>query len=83
MLYFCFYHHVSLLCPMSITEESFYLSIYLITLHSRWIQEYTTAVKVENTSMHIVSTNDGEIYTQGKPPFKIQEFFSQVDTGYY
>ena len=68
---------------MSFTEESCYLSIYLITLHSRWVQEYTAAVKVENISMHIVSTNDGEIYTQGKPPFKIQEFFSQADTGSY
>ena len=83
MLYFCYYHHISLLFPMSFTEESCHLSIYLITLHSRWVQEYKTAVKVENISMHIVSTNDGEIYTHGKPPFKIQEFFSKADTGSY
>ena len=83
MLYFCFYHHVSLLCYISFTEESCHLSIYLITHHSRWVQEYTTAVKVDNISMAIVSTNDNEIYTEGKPHFKIQEFFSQTDTGSY
>ena len=83
MLYFCFYHHVGLLCPMSFTEESCHLGIYLITLHSRWVQEYRIAVKVKNISMHIVSTNDRELYTQGKPPFKIQEFFIQADIGSY
>ena len=31
--------------------------------------------------MHIVSTNDGLITTQGKPVFKNQEFFGQDDTG--
>ena len=83
MLYFCFSHHVSLLCPVSFTEESCHLSIYLTTLHSKWVQEYTVAVKVENISMHIVSTNDEEIYTQEKAPFKIQVFFSWADTGSY
>ena len=56
MLYFCFCYLVSLVCLMSLIEESCHLSIYLITLHSRWVQEYTTAVKVKNTSMNIVST---------------------------
>ena len=31
--------------------------------------------------MHIISTNDGLINTQGKPAFKNQEFFSEADTG--
>ena len=66
---------------MSLTEKSCHLSTYLITLYSRWVQEYTTAVKVRNISMHIISANDGLINTQGKLAFKNQEFFSQADTG--
>ena len=79
--HFCFCYHISftmyavlLFFPsyqfaVRLTEKSCHLStyMYLITLHSRWVQEYTTAVKVRNISMHIIPTNDGLINNQRKP----------------
>ena len=58
--HFCFCYHISftiyavlLFLPsyqfaVRLTEKSCHLStyMYLITLHSRWVQEYTTPVKV-------------------------------------
>ena len=82
MLYFCFCYHISftiyavlLFLPsyqfaVSLTEKNCHLSTYLITLHSICVQEYTTAVKVKNVFMHIISTDDGLINNQGKPILK-------------
>ena len=62
--YFCFCYHISftiyavlLFLPsyqfaVRLTEKSYHFNacMYLITLHSRWVQEYTSAVKVRNIS---------------------------------